>query len=77
MRFLFLRANNFEGDQHPVEDTSINGTLEGDCTGIINFPFLGGIQPYAYYPDIAPWSCQQPATCFKIETMNAQVTFFN
>ena len=51
MRFLFIRANYFEGDEQPVEDTPINGTLEGDCTGIINFPFLGGIQPYAYYPE--------------------------
>ena len=49
MRFIFLRANYFEGDQKLADDTTINGTLQGDCTGIINFPFLGGIQPYVYY----------------------------
>ena len=51
MRLQFIRANYFEGDEQLVEDTPINGTLEGDCTGIINFPSLGGIQPYAYYPE--------------------------
>ena len=51
MRFIFLRANYFEGDQKPANDTPISGTLGGDCTGIIDFPFLGGIQPYVYYPE--------------------------
>lgn len=51
MTFLFLRVNYFEGNQQTTKDILINGTLEGGCTGIINFPFLGGIQPYACYPD--------------------------
>lgn len=51
MAFLFLRANYFEGNQQTTKDIPINVTLEGDCTGMINLPFLGGIQPYSYCPD--------------------------
>ena len=29
--------------------TPISGTVEGDCTGSIDFPQLGGVQPFAYH----------------------------
>ena len=51
MWIFFLRANYFEGNREPDADTPTNGTLEGDCTGIFNNPFLGGVQPYVYYPE--------------------------
>ena len=43
---------NFIHGIHQVAGTStpINGTLEGDCTGLINFPALGGVQPFVYDP---------------------------
>ena len=44
-------ANYFYG-AHQISgpDPPIIGTLEGDCTGLVNFPFLGGVQPIEYDP---------------------------
>ena len=44
-------ANYFHGGhQIPGPDPPVNGTLEGYCTGLINFPFWGGVQPIEYDP---------------------------
>ena len=48
-----LRIHHFTGvcqTQFYNPDNIINGTLGGDCTGLFNFPLLGGIQPFVYYP---------------------------
>ena len=29
--------------------TPISGTIEGDCTGSVDFPQLGGVQPFSYH----------------------------
>lgn len=44
---MFRGAHSVAGADNPP----INGTLENDCSGTINFEFLGGIQPFQYFPD--------------------------
>ena len=34
-----------------ADNPPINGTLENDCSGSINFELLGGVQPFQYFPD--------------------------
>ena len=46
-----FKTNIFHGfHQIPGLDLPINGTLEGDCTGLFNFPHLGGVQRFVYHP---------------------------
>ena len=51
-----MRISSFSGNYiHGVHiisgpNTPINGTLEGDCTGLINFPLLGEVQSFVYNP---------------------------
>ena len=47
-----LNTNFFTGiskTQFSGSNLAISGTLDGDCTGSINFPLLGGAHPFAYH----------------------------
>ena len=44
---LFRGAHTVAGADNPP----LNGTLENDCSGTINFELLGGVQPFQYFPD--------------------------
>ena len=47
-----FETNIFHGfHQIPGPDLPVNGTLEGDCTGLFNFPHLGGVQHFVYHPE--------------------------
>ena len=35
----------------PGNDPPISRTLEGDCTGLIDFPFLGEVQAFQFFPE--------------------------
>lgn len=53
MRITLFSGNYIHGNHiiiGPDLDPPINGTLEGDCTGLINFPLLGGVQVFVYNP---------------------------
>ena len=47
-----LNTNFFTGiskTQFSGSNLAISGTLDGGCTGSINFPLLGGAHPFAYH----------------------------
>lgn len=44
---MFRGAHSVAG----VDNPPLNGTLEDDCSGTINFEFLGGVQTFQYFPD--------------------------
>ena len=44
---LFRGSHTVPGADNPP----VNGTLENDCSGKINFEVLGGIQPFQYFPE--------------------------
>lgn len=51
-RVKSYQANIFQGS-HQISGTDppISGTLEGDCTGLIDFPFLGEVQALKFFPE--------------------------
>ena len=44
---MFRGAHSVAGADNPP----VNDTLENDCSRKINFEFLGGIQPFQYFPE--------------------------
>ena len=47
-----FKTNIFHGfHQIPDPDLPINGTLEGDWTGLFSFPHHGGVQRFVYHPE--------------------------
>ena len=55
-------------------DPPINGTLEGDCTGLINFQFLWGVQPFIYNPSDCSITMSTTGNIFEsFNTCNAEI----
>ena len=52
LRVKSYQANIFQGShQIPGTDPPISGTLEGDYTGLTDFPFLGEVQAFQFFPE--------------------------
>ena len=52
IRISSQSGNLFRGThQIPGPDLLLNGTLEDDCTGLMNIDLLGPVQPFQYFPD--------------------------
>ena len=68
-----LQKNTFTGTSRTQFSnliTPISGTVDRDCTGSIDFPQLGGVQPFAY--DRENCSITMPSTGIVLQSRESE-----